>query len=480
MTQNLPANTSTWQTELKQTAFKNHLLIVKIGLILNLVFAANDYLNSPTYFIDFLNLRVTVSTLMLLIVVFKNKFIEYPELIVLIPVIAITIENAFMYSLLEGDEFKKHTIAYIALFLASGMFIIWQRIYSYIFVIISIIVNIVFFNLNSQLPINEILINGGLLTLTIALLSCLQIELRSNLTKKEIEARLELAKNNHKLSLQNEIIEKKNKDIKDSLDYAKTIQEATLPIIELKQKLFSDSFILFKPKDIVSGDFYWFAEKDGKRIIAACDCTGHGVPGALMSMIGMNILNHIVNEKGLTAPNEILNNLHIEVRKALKQDTRFNAKDGMDIAVVTFYSETDIEFAGARRPLWVISKNNNPTATTIEIKEEKEKNSLNSSITEIKGDKFAIGGIQNEVERKFTTHKLSVNKGDCIYIFSDGFADQFSELYEKLMISRFKELVISIQSKPIEDQKTFLNNYIKRWQGTHVQIDDILVIGIRV
>lgn len=482
MTNNTYSNPSDWKVELQQTAFKHHLFIAKIGLVLNIIFAIGDYFNIPNHFIDFFIFRILVSTLMLLVVLLKNKFVERPELIVLIPVVAITIENAFMYSLLNGEEFLKHTIAYIALFVVAGMFILWKPIYSLIFVVISIVANIVFFNLNSTLTLNEFFINGGLLTLTIGLLSVFQIHLRVNLTVKEIKARLIIATYNEQLTLQNEIIEKKNRDIEDSLEYAKTIQEATLPIIELKQKLFPDSFILFKPKDIVSGDFYWFAERDGKRIIAACDCTGHGVPGALMSMIGMNILNQIVNEKGLTAPDEILNNLHVEVRKALKQETRLNARDGMDIAIVTFNSETDIEFAGARRPLWIIEKNDSSAEVPegLRINNTSENEMQNSIVREIKGDKFAIGGLQYETERKFTTHKLSVNKGDCIYIFSDGFADQFSELYEKLMISRFKNLVISIQSKPIEEQKTFLNNYINRWKGNFVQIDDILVIGIRV
>ncbi len=156
-------------------------------------------------------------------------------------------------------------------------------------------------------------------------------------------------------------------------------------------------------------------------------------------------------------------------------------KDGMDIAVVTFNNETEIEFAGASRPLWIISN----AGAAIEHRTE-DKKSTNSKINpgsyirEIKGNKFAIGGMQNELERKFTNHKLSLNKGDSIYIFSDGFADQFSDLYEKLMISRFKELVISMQNKSMVNQRIFLNNYINRWKGKHVQIDDILVIGVRV
>jgi len=483
MTKQTPTVSVDWQIELNATAFKYHLLIARVGLMLNLVFAIGDYFNSPVHFVDFLIFRIVVSSIMLFVVLFKNKFIHHPEIIVLIPVLAISTENAFMYSVLDGAEFQKHTISYIALFIAAGMFILWKPIYSIIVVVVSLVVNIIFFGINSHLSANEILINGGLLTLTIALLSILQIHLRTNLTKKEISLRLTLAEFNNQLTLQKEIINKKNKDITDSIDYAKTIQDATLPIIELKQKFFPDSFILFKPKDIVSGDFYWFAEKNEKKIIAACDCTGHGVPGALMSMIGMNLLNQIVNERGITSPNEILNCLHIETRKALKQEDSGKTKDGMDIAVVTFNSEKEIEFAGARRPLWIISKTVEQSKSILYPIVEEQKNTgtgLGSVICEIKGDKFSIGGAQNEFERKFTCHQVSLNKGDCIYIFSDGYADQFSNLHEKLMTSRFKDLVINMQKKSMPNQKIFLNNFIKRWRGKRQQIDDILVIGIRI
>ncbi len=261
---------------------------------------------------------------------------------------------------------------------------------------------------------------------------------------------------------QKTIIEEKNKDITDSIDYAKTIQDAILPDKELKNKYFPDSFILFKPKDIVSGDFYWFTEKDGKRLIAACDCTGHGVPGALMSMIGNNILNQIVNEKGITSPDEILNQLHKEIRKTLKQENQNEAKDGMDIAVIAFNSTYEIEFAGAQRPLWIIKGDGILT------------------LTEIKGDKFAIGGMQEETERKFTNHKITLTENNSCYIFSDGFADQFSVLDKKLMTGRFKQTILSINQKSMPEQELFLNNFIEDWRGAREQIDDILVIGIRI
>ena len=295
---------------------------------------------------------------------------------------------------------------------------------------------------------------------------------------------------------QKKVIEEKNKDITDSIDYAKTIQEAILPTKELKNQIFPDSFILFKPKDIVSGDFFWFAEKNGKKIFAACDCTGHGVPGALMSMVGNNILNQIVNEKGITSPDEILNHLHTEIRKLLKQEKQNDTKDGMDISLVTFNSDTEIEFAGAQRPLWIIRKIGNEELAienitpkqlltdlinpNTSVSQQTGSISNNQQLTEIKGNKFAIGGVQAEAERKFTKHTISLLKGDCIYICSDGYADQFSSSNQKLMTRRFKEILLSIQQMKMSDQEIFLDEFIEKWKGARAQIDDILVIGIRI
>ncbi|MES2590244.1 MAG: SpoIIE family protein phosphatase [Bacteroidota bacterium] len=278
---------------------------------------------------------------------------------------------------------------------------------------------------------------------------------------------------------QKNIIEDKNKDITDSINYSKRIQDAILPPKELKYKIFPNAFVLFKPKDIVSGDFYWFAEKDGKRLIASCDCTGHGVPGALMSMIGNNILNQIVNEKGIISPAEILNELHREIRKALKQDEHATNRDGMDIALITFYSETEIEYAGAQRPLWIVKKQMEELENL-----QGEKNGAGKGspiITEIKADKFSVGGYQSETERFFTNHRIVLAKDDCIYISSDGFADQFGGTDgKKFMSKRFKALLLENNKFTMSEQENNLIETIDTWKGKHEQVDDILVIGIRI
>jgi serine phosphatase RsbU (regulator of sigma subunit) len=236
--------------------------------------------------------------------------------------------------------------------------------------------------------------------------------------------------------------------------------------------------VLFKPKDIVSGDFYWFGEKNGRKIAACVDCTGHGVPGAFMSMIGTNLLNQIILEDGITDAAAILSALNQGVRSALKQGVRneIETTDGMDIALISLQStvsglqsennskqETEnwkLQFSSALRHLIVISDN---------------------KITKIVGNKFPIGGAQLDTERIFTNHLINPNKGDMIYMFSDGFADQFGgDKGKKFMIKQLHELLLSMNSLPMKAQSALLDKTLEDWKGNHSQVDDVLVIGIRV
>jgi serine phosphatase RsbU (regulator of sigma subunit) len=278
-------------------------------------------------------------------------------------------------------------------------------------------------------------------------------------TQKDV-LEIQVEERTHEIVEQKKLIEEKNKDITDSINYAKRIQEAILPETNSLINLFPDSFILFKPKDIVSGDFYWFAEHQGKKIIAVADCTGHGVPGALMSMIGSNILNKLVIENGITQPDQILNMLNEEIRTALKQkENGSETRDGMDISLISINGNT-LEYAGAHRPVWLIR---------------------NNELEETKADKFAIGGIQQEQKRVFTKHILNLQKNDTLYLSSDGFADQFGgESGKKLMTKNFKELLLKIQNKSMMAQQDFLKTTIENWKGSREQIDDILVIGIKI
>jgi ligand-binding sensor domain-containing protein/serine phosphatase RsbU (regulator of sigma subunit) len=253
----------------------------------------------------------------------------------------------------------------------------------------------------------------------------------------------------------------KNKDITSSIRYAKRIQLAILPPLEQIFRYFPQSFLLYKPKDIVSGDFYWFGIKNGRKIIAVVDCTGHGVPGAFMSMIGHNLLNQIIIENGITAPNQILDALHKGVQSALKQGTSVvDTSDGMDVAICSINSDnTELQYAGAFRPLFILN---------------------GKQFDRVEADKFPIGGSQLDAQRHYTCHTLPVNKGDTFYMTSDGYADQFGgERGKKFMVKRFNELLLSIQDKDMEEQGRILEETFNNWRGEYQQVDDILVMGIR-
>jgi serine phosphatase RsbU (regulator of sigma subunit) len=256
-------------------------------------------------------------------------------------------------------------------------------------------------------------------------------------------------------------IEEQKKHIEDSIHYARRIQNAILPPNDFVENLLPDSFVLYKPKDIVSGDFYWMAQKDDLIIVAAVDCTGHGVPGAFMSIVGFNQLNFAVNVKNAIRPSEILDALNEGVTKTLRQ-TRLSTsvRDGMDISLITIdYKTSKLNFAGGNNPLFIIR---------------------NGELIQVKADKFPIGGYMGEKLKDFTNNEMDLQKGDVMYLFSDGYADQFGGSDDsKFLIRRFRELLLKINREPMNEQKEILNQVHEDWRRNSVQIDDILVIGIR-
>ncbi len=264
---------------------------------------------------------------------------------------------------------------------------------------------------------------------------------------------------------QKTIIEHHNEEIMDSIKYAKNIQEALLPNLNNINALFKESFILYMPKDIVSGDFYWFAKNGDTTFIAAVDCTGHGVPGAFMSIVGNTLLNEIVNEKNITVPGDILLELHKGVKIALNQNAEeFERRDGMDITLcaITQQSKT-IQYAGANRPLWIYRKNRN----------------YDLEIT--KATKFPIGGLELEENRIYQNHCITVEEGDCLYLFSDGYADQFGgPKGKKFMLTNLQKIIREGIELSMAQQKQSLETAFTTWKNDAEQIDDVLVIGLRI
>ncbi len=257
-------------------------------------------------------------------------------------------------------------------------------------------------------------------------------------------------------------IEEQKRHIEDSIHYAKRIQNAILPPDEYVERLLSEYFILYKPKDIVSGDFYWVSNKEDKVFIAAVDCTGHGVPGAFMSIVGHDQLDYSVNVIGARKPSDILNALNQGVTDTLRQKrTEISVKDGMDIALCALdFKKKTLEFAGAYNPLFHVR---------------------NSELIQVPADKFPVGAFLGEDLSKFTNHEINLNKGDIIYIFSDGYADQFGgPKNKKFLTKRFREMLMDIHNQPMERQQEILDATIEGWRGSNNQIDDILVIGIKI
>lgn len=274
---------------------------------------------------------------------------------------------------------------------------------------------------------------------------------------------LQKKKSNREITQQKEIIEQKNTEIVDSINYAKRIQTAMLPSLEEIRRHLPDTFVFFRPRDIVSGDFYWFAERGDKIFIAAADCTGHGVPGSLVSMIGFNILNQIVNEQGITDTGRILDELHQRVTYALNKDrdvSQTAVRDGMDIALMAINRPTkEVEFSGAVRPLVYVD---------------------DEGVKVIRSGVYSIGGIKELDKDPYPTHKLEPKGKATFYLFSDGYADQFGGPQgKKYKVKKLQELLMKMSRLPLQKQHDIIEQEFNSWMGNHEQVDDICVIGFR-
>lgn len=282
------------------------------------------------------------------------------------------------------------------------------------------------------------------------------------LERKVIERTEEVVRQKQEIEVKNKELEILYKHVTDSIRYAKRIQESILPPDTIIKKLLPESFVLFKPKDIVSGDFYWISEKDGSIIFSAVDCTGHGVPGAFMSLVGYNLLKEIIDNMQELNAARILDQLSTGVRSTLHQFDKSAAKDGMDIALcIVNYKTMEMQYAGAFNPAFLLRQN---------------------TLHEIKADKILIGYSYNEEEpKKYTNNIVQLEKGDYIYVSTDGFPDQFGGPNgKKFMIKNFKNLLMDIHNLDLSGQKAALENRFEEWKGNMEQIDDICVIGVKI
>jgi len=305
---------------------------------------------------------------------------------------------------------------------------------------------------------------------------------RLQITKKqkvEIEVKkAEVEQQKVEIEAINEQLEEVSKEISDSINYAEMIQQAVLPSLELED-LKNEAFIYFNPKDRVSGDFYWLEQKGEYSGYCVADCTGHGIPGAFISMVGTILLNEIHNSKGINIPNQILDELSRLVKLTLTNKDGYTMKDGMDMSFVLLNNKTKVlHFSAANNPIWMVSSEPQKNINKEMVNPTFEKGG--KYIYEIKGDKQPIGDY-GDMAKPFTLHNAQLVEGDCFYLFSDGYVDQFGgERNKKFKAKAFRELLVAVNSETMEQQHKVLEQNFLDWKQDTEQIDDVTVMGVRV
>ena len=464
--------------EFYRSTEKFHVIACWVGLLLNLIWFASDYFVMREYFVPFLLFRLIVSAASLGILLFRKQLGINIYTCMFVLVVGISIQNAYMWSVMDVSHFQEHAFAYMVLFIGVGMLVLWELRLSLLLFVVTIVSNVLFYKLNSQLSVEEFLINGGLLTLTVLIFCVFLIRTRYRLTYSEIRNRMELERSKQlieqkheevvlqKVEIQNQkdILEQKNREITDSINYARSIQRASIPTEEKFNGHFSDSFVLFKPKDIVSGDFYWVHEKNDRLFYATADCTGHGVPGGFMTMLGLSFLDEIIAGQGISDPAEVLNLLREKIIHALNQSGNAGeSKDGMDITICCIDQKTSqLTYASANNDLYLVRKDENGEPI----------------LKEYKANRQPCG--YSPLSTSFTSHVVPLHKGDCIYTFTDGYADQFGgPKGKKFRYRQLENLLLEHHQLSFSEQKQTLSGTIEQWKGNLEQVDDILVIGIR-
>ena len=474
-------NTSISDETVKQEFYKSterfHVIACWIGIFLDMVWAASDFFVIPHAFVSFLLFRFAVSASSLILLLFRKQLGISIYFCMFFLVLGISIQNSYMWSVMDLEHMHQHTFAYMALFIGAGMLVLWEFSLSIVLLVVTIISNIIFYKLNSSLHLEEFLVNGGLLTLTVAFFCVFLIRTRYKLTYNGIKSRMELALSRDIIEKEHDIvisqkdeIEEKNREILSSIRYAKRIQSALLPHEEVLDELYKEYFVLYQPKDIVSGDFYWATKvrtttgTEGDKYVhlfAVADCTGHGVPGAFMSLIGNNFLKQSAKDKSINTPAQALDFLNLNVIATLNQSVIDSpVRDGMDIVLVAIdFGTNELQFAGANNPIYIIR---------------------NKELIILKPDKHAIGSI-SEVVKSFTNHKFNLESGDCIYLFTDGYADQFGgKDGKKLKYRKFEELLLQNAHLPMKEQKLILKTVFEDWKTGYEQTDDVCVVGIKI
>ena len=449
------------------------LLGLLVTPLINLAWLPFDWYLAPLLFEQFIIIRVLLLFFCLVLYALVAKNLLSMEVGTHLSLAPLLCQVLYTMNVVPENAILTYNLGAALYYLSLGAALSWRPVNSIVFIGYVLFLSTAFFLF---FGINNFSIhfrNGSLVVFTAMLIPAITGKMRYDAFLTEITQRYLLDRANSKLAFQNEEIVLQNNAIKiqqselvtaynritDSLAYAKKIQESILSSSsELRSKL-PHSFIINKPKDIVSGDFFWFKQKAGYTYLAVADCTGHGVPGALMTVLGATLLSQIFEETHLPTPKDILENLNIRIRRSHSEGT-VDAHEGMDIALIRINTDgTELVFAGAKRPLIIIR---------------------DGDLIETKGSKFSIGSCNNLLECYEQVH-LKIQTGDKIYLFTDGITDQIGNTNgKKFMIKQLRETLLSQSKKQSDIVGTILEHQLQQWQDNTSQTDDMMMVGFEI
>lgn len=449
-----------WSAELERIAWRYHTTGSWVGGILNLFFILNDVALAPALALRFGLVRTAVSAIIISLLLMRKAWRWGPHAFLFVPYLLISVENAYMWSFMPEELFRVHALAYAVLFAGASMIVLWPLRWSLAIAVLTLVANCWFLAPGAHLNAAGVMVNGGTLVGAVLVIATLLGHTRYRQTRSEVMLRAELQASTAEAQRQREVIAAAHRDLTASIRYSKRIQQAVMPDQRVLEGRVKEHFILHRPRDIVSGDLHWCAKAGPCTVIAAADCTGHGVPGALMSILGSTLLRSIVNEEAGVRPAAILGRLRADIITALGRNNGDGPSDGMDIALCTIdHGARTLHFAGAYNPLYRVR---------------------NGELTEVAGDRMPIGAHVAPAE-PFTEHSLALREGDMFYLCSDGFQDQFGGRDDrKFGRARLKELLRSIAADTCREQERKLLNALELWQQDRPAVDDVLVVGFRV
>lgn len=457
---NDPGADEAWRAELDRTAWRHHVLGSWVAALLNPLFALNDHAVMPECWTDFLALRVLVSATIVGLLLVRRRLRLTPASFVFVPFLLISLENAYMWSFMGPDLFRLHALAYAVLFVGASMIILWPLAWGLAVVGLTVVANVLFLRAHSALSPAEVMAHGGTLLAAVMVISTVMAQNRHRLVHREVRLREDLRARTAEAQEQRAVIEAAHRDLTDSIRYSQHIQQAVMPDTTLLDRYTAGHFLLHRPKDIVSGDLPWCAHVDGRTVWAVADHTGHGVPGALMSILGSTLLHAVVVEQRVQGPAEILDRLREAVIRALQRPGRPGPLDGMDIGIcVLDHGSRTLRFAGAMHPLYHVS---------------------DGVLSEVAGDRMPVG-LLPDVSGSFTEQEVDVRPGDMLYLCSDGLQDQFGGPADrKFGRKRLKELLSDIAGLPMNVQLRRVQDALALWQHDRPSVDDVLVLGVRL